>query len=132
MKYLIAGAGVIVENVEARATDEMEEDMKRSDRWQSTLGELIVALIDEVGRQVGDEKTTYAVVGPAAVLAGELNATVVKSDKAKNQVVIHTGKGEETLELKGVKGSEHAKAGARVTVKVNDKDGKVNEITPGE
>ena len=85
-----------MENVEARATDEMEEDMKRSDRWQSTLGELIVALIDEVGRQVGDEKTTYALVGPAAVLPGELNATVAKSDKAKNQVVIHTGKGEET------------------------------------
>ena len=36
--------------------------MKRPDKWQTTLGELIVALTDEVGGQVGDEKTTYAVV----------------------------------------------------------------------
>lgn len=36
--------------------------MKRPDKWQTTLGELIVALTDEVGGQVGDEKTTYAMV----------------------------------------------------------------------
>jgi hypothetical protein len=71
-------------------------------------------------------------LGPAAVLAGEFKATVVKTDKAKNQIVVRTDKGEETLEVKGVKGSEHAKEGARVTVKVNDKDGKVSEIAPGE
>lgn len=56
-----------VENGAASATDRKEVDMKRSDRWQSTLGELIVALTEEVGRQVGDEKTTYAVV--ALILA---------------------------------------------------------------
>ena len=69
---------------------------------------------------------------PVVVLAGEFKATVVKMDKAKNQVVIRTDKGEETLELKGVKGSEHAKDGARLMVKVNDKDGKVSEIAPSE
>ena len=53
---------MFVENGAASATDEKEVDMKRSDKWQTTLGELIVALTDEVGRQVGDEKTTYAVV----------------------------------------------------------------------
>ena len=71
-------------------------------------------------------------VGPVAVLAGEFKATVVKSDKAKNQIVVRTDKGEQTLQLKGVKGSEHAKEGARVMVKINDKDGKVSEIVPSE
>lgn len=71
-------------------------------------------------------------VFPVVVLAGEFKATVVKTDKAKNQAVIRTDKGDETLELKGVKGSEHAKEGARVMVKVNDKDGKVSEIAPSE
>jgi len=70
-------------------------------------------------------------VGPVAVLAGEFKATVVKSDKAKNQIVVRNENGEQTIELKGVKGSEHAKEGARVTVKVNDKNGKVSEIAPG-
>jgi len=70
-------------------------------------------------------------VGPAAVLAGEFKATVVKSDKAKNQIVVRTDKGEETLNVKGVKGSEHAKDGAKILVKINDQDGKVSEITPG-
>lgn len=69
---------------------------------------------------------------PVVVLAGEFKATVVKADKTKNQAVIRTDKGEETLDLKGVKGSEHAKEGARVMVKVNDKDGKVSEIAPSE
>jgi len=45
---------------------------------------------------------------------------------------VRTDNGEETIELKGVKGSEHAKEGARVTVKVNDKDGKVSEIAPSK
>ena len=69
---------------------------------------------------------------PMVVLAGEFKATVVKADKTKSQAVIRTDKGEETLDLKGVKGSEHAKEGARVMVKVNDKDGKVSEIAPSE
>jgi hypothetical protein len=71
-------------------------------------------------------------VAPVAVLAGEFKATVVKMDKAKNQIVVRTDKGEETLQVKGVKGSENAKEGARIMVKVNDKDGKVSEITPSE
>ena len=69
---------------------------------------------------------------PVVVLASEFKATVVKADKAKNQIVIRTDKGDETLELKGVKGSEHAKEGARVMVKTNDKDGKVSEIAPSQ
>lgn len=71
-------------------------------------------------------------VGPVAVLAGEFKATVVKTDKAKNQIVVRTEKGDETLDVKGAKGSELAKAGARVKVKINDKDGKVSEIEPSE
>jgi len=71
-------------------------------------------------------------VFPVVVLAGEFKATVVKADKAKNQITIRTDKGDEMLDLKGVKGSEHAKEGARVMVKVNDKDGKVSEIMLSE
>lgn len=71
-------------------------------------------------------------VGPVAVLAGEFKATVVKSDQAKNQIVVRTDNGEQTLQLKGVKGSEHAKEGARVMVKINDKNGMVSEIAPSE
>ena len=41
---------------------EREVGMEQSERWQTTLGELIVALTDEVGGQVHDEKKTYAVV----------------------------------------------------------------------
>ena len=36
--------------------------MKQSERWQTTLGELIAALTDEVSELVVDEKNTYAVV----------------------------------------------------------------------
>ena len=36
--------------------------MKQSERWQTTLGELIAALTDEVSELVADEKNTYAVV----------------------------------------------------------------------
>jgi len=69
---------------------------------------------------------------PAVVLAGEFKATVVKADRAKNQIVVRTDKGDEPLELKGVKGGEHVKEGARVMVKISDKDGKVSEIAPSE
>lgn len=41
--------------------------VKRSEKWQTTLGELIVALTDEVGGFVDDEKKTYAMV--AMILA---------------------------------------------------------------
>lgn len=75
---------------------------------------------------------TAILLSPLTILAGEFKATVVKADKAKNQVTIRTDKGEEMLDLKGVKGGEHAKEGARVMVKTNDKDGKVSEIAPSE
>jgi hypothetical protein len=71
-------------------------------------------------------------VGPIAVVAGEFQAMVVKSDKAKNQIVVRTEKGDETLDFKSAKGSKHAREGARVTVKTNDKDGTVREIAPSE
>ncbi len=41
--------------------------MKQPERWQTTLGDLIVALTDEVDARIRDEKQTYAVV--ACILA---------------------------------------------------------------
>lgn len=69
---------------------------------------------------------------PLAVTAGEIRATVVKLDKAKNQAVVRTDRGDEMLDLKGVKGGEHVKEGARVTIIINDQDGKVTEVAPSE
>jgi len=71
---------------------------------------------------------------PTLVLAAELKGTVEKLDKAKSQLVITTEQGEQTLEItKSTKGVEHAKQGAKVTVKFNDKDGsaKVDETVAG-
>ena len=71
---------------------------------------------------------------PTLVLAAELRGTVAKVDKTKNQLVIKTEQGEQTLEItKSTKGIEHAKQGAMITVKFNDKDGsaKVDEIVAG-
>ena len=71
---------------------------------------------------------------PTLVMAAELKGTVAKVDKAKNQLVIKTEQGEQMLEItKSTKGIEHAKQGAKVTVKFNDKDGsaKVDEIVAG-
>ena len=71
---------------------------------------------------------------PTLVLAAELRGTVAKVDKAKNQLVIKTEQGEQTLEItKSTTGIEHAKQGAMITVKFNDKDGsaKVDEIVAG-
>jgi uncharacterized protein YxeA len=71
---------------------------------------------------------------PTLVLAAELKGTVAKVDKAKNQLVIKTEQGEQTLEItKSTKGIEHAKQGAKVIVVFNDKDGsaKVVEIVAG-
>ena len=69
---------------------------------------------------------------PVVVMASEIKATIVKVDKAKNQAVVRTDKGEQMLDIKGVKGGEHAKEGAEVMIMTNDKDGKVSEIAPGE
>ncbi|MDP2665062.1 MAG: hypothetical protein Q8P23_00195 [bacterium] len=71
---------------------------------------------------------------PTLVLAAELKGTVAKVDKAKNQLVIKTEQGEQTLEItKKSKGIEHAKQGAKVIVVFDDKDGsaKVVEIISG-
>jgi uncharacterized protein YxeA len=72
---------------------------------------------------------------PTLVLAAELKGTVEKLDKAKNQLVLKTEQGEQTLEItKSTKGIEHAKQGTKVTVKFNEKDGspkKVDEIVAG-
>jgi len=71
---------------------------------------------------------------PTLLMAAELKGTVTKMDKAKNQLVLKTEQGEQTLEItKSTKGIEHAKQGAKVTVKINDKDGsaKVDEIVAG-
>jgi len=71
---------------------------------------------------------------PTLLMAAELKGTVAKVDKAKNQLVLKTEQGEQTLEItKSTKGIEHAKQGAKVTVKFNDKDGsaKVDEIVAG-
>jgi len=73
---------------------------------------------------------------PALVFAdAELKGTVVKVDKAKNQLVVRTDKGEETLLLgKGTKGMENAKEGAKITIKYSEKDGqpRVTEISSQE
>jgi len=68
---------------------------------------------------------------PTLVAAVELKGTVEKLDKAKNQLVLKTERGQETLEItKSTKGIEHAKQGAKVAVKYSEKDGspKVDEI----
>ena len=72
---------------------------------------------------------------PTLLMAAELKGTVAKVDKAKNQLVLKTEQGEQTLEItKSTKGIEHAKQGAKVTVKYSEKDGspKVEEIVAGE
>ena len=71
---------------------------------------------------------------PTLVMAAELKGTVEKLDMAKNQLVLKTVRGEETLEItKSTKGIEHAKEGAKVTVQFSEKDGspKVDEIVAG-
>lgn len=41
--------------------------MERNEKWRTTLGDLIVSLTDEIGRQVKEESQTYEVV--AEILA---------------------------------------------------------------
>lgn len=72
-------------------------------------------------------------LSPLAANGAELRGTVVKVDKAKNEIVVKTERGEQTLAIvNDSKGVEHAKNGAKVTVKVDDKNGssKVAEIVP--
>ena len=67
--------------------------------------------------------------------AAEMTGTLLKVDKAKNQIVVRTDKGEETLIVtKSTKGMEHAREGAKVTVKFSAQDGqpKVTEIFRGD
>jgi hypothetical protein len=71
---------------------------------------------------------------PTLAVAAELKGTVAKVDKAKNQIVLKTDKGEETLQLsQSTKGIEHARVGAKVTIRVSQKDGsaKADEIVAG-
>jgi uncharacterized phage protein gp47/JayE len=71
---------------------------------------------------------------PTLVVAAELKGTVERLDQAKNQLVLKTARGEETLEITtSTKGIEHAKQGAKVTVQFSEKDGspKVDEIVAG-
>jgi hypothetical protein len=68
-----------------------------------------------------------------ALAQAELRGTVVKVDKATDQLVVKTQRGEETLLLSsGTKGLGHAKEGAKVIVKFSEKDGqpRVTEIAP--
>jgi hypothetical protein len=75
-------------------------------------------------------------LAPAVVFAeAEVSGTVVKIDKDRNQVVLKTARGEETLLLNSSsKGLDNAKEGARVTIKFTEKDGqpKVIAITRQE
>lgn len=65
----------------------------------------------------------------------ERRGTVIKVDKAANQLVVKTDRGEETFILdKSTKGVDNAKEGAKVIVKFTEKAGepKVIEIVPQE
>jgi hypothetical protein len=68
-----------------------------------------------------------------AVAQAELKGIVIRVDKATNQLILKTQRGEETLLLSsGTKGIAHAKEGAKVVVKFSEKDGqpRVSEIAP--
>jgi hypothetical protein len=72
---------------------------------------------------------------PALAFAAELKGTVVKVDKAKNQLVVKTDKGEQTLLFgSSTKGMDNAQEGKMVTIKFTEKDGRprVTEIAPQE
>ena len=87
-----------------------------------TIGAIIIILV--------------LVLVPAFAFADvELKGTVIKVDKAANQLVVKTDRGEETFILdKSTKGVNNAKEGAKVIVKFTEKDGepKVTEIIPQE
>ena len=75
-----------------------------------------------------------ALLLPTLALSAELKGTVEKVDSTKNQILLKTEKGMEALEItKCTKGIEHAKQGARVTIKLGEKDGstKIAEIAAG-
>ncbi|MBI4522729.1 MAG: hypothetical protein HY695_02825 [Deltaproteobacteria bacterium] len=75
-------------------------------------------------------------LAPALLSADvELRGTVIKLDTVKNQIVLKTSKGEETLlTKKDSQGLEHAREGARVLVRYTEMDGqpKVTQIYPLE
>ena len=104
----------VLSEVDAAAYDREVEQMKR----------IAVVLL------------TFIILLPLpAWAAAEMNGTLVKVDKAKNQIVVRTDKGEETLIVtKSTKGMEHAREGAKVTVKFSAQDGqpKVTEIFKGD
>ena len=54
---------------------------------------------------------------PALALAAMLNGTVVKVDKDKNEIVVKTDKGQETVAFTNTtRGAEKAREGSRVTI----------------
>ncbi len=53
--------------------------MTRESKIETTLGDLVVALTEETGRQVRDEKMTYEVV--AYILANFLNGSNRRSNQ---------------------------------------------------
>jgi len=73
---------------------------------------------------------------PALVFADvETQGTVINVDKANNQLVLKTDRGEETLLLvSSTKGLANANEGAKVIIRFTEKDGlpKVIKITPQE
>jgi hypothetical protein len=77
----------------------------------------------------------YLLLPVLALAQAELKGTVIRVDKATDQLILKTQRGEETLLLSsGTKGIAHAKEGAKVVVKFSEKDGqpRVSEIVPQE
>ena len=75
----------------------------------------------------------YLLLPVLALAQAELKGTVIRVDKATDQLILKTHRGEETLLLSsGTKGIAHAKEGAKVVVKFSEKDGqpRVSEIAP--
>jgi hypothetical protein len=75
----------------------------------------------------------YLLLPVLALAQAELKGTVIRVDKATDQLILKTQRGEETFLLSsGTKGIAHAKEGAKVVVKFSEKDGqpRVSEIVP--
>ena len=64
------------------------------------------------------------VLFPALVIGADMTGTVTKVDKEKHLIVLKTERGEEVFVInQNTKGLEHAKQGAKITVKLSEKDG---------
>lgn len=70
---------------------------------------------------------------PTLALAALMEATVVKLDPAKKQIVVKTEEGEKTLWFtKDTKGMDNARIGAKVKIQYSEKDKQLvaTEISP--